>query len=127
MPNFLAIDAKQFMTACQPYIEGGRHKRKRFSQMAHRLRAEPARTRRQDGRHRTTIQNWEAQVGELSTITANGVKIWDQRLRQEEPLRGPVTLIYADAPMMLSSQGPQRVAMMQQESHLSNAAVLCRV
>jgi hypothetical protein len=76
---------------------------------------------------RTTIQNWEAQVGELSTIAANGVKIWDRRLRQEEPLRGPVTLIYADGPMMLSSQGPQRVAMMQQESHLSNAAVLCRV
>jgi hypothetical protein len=76
---------------------------------------------------RTTIQNWEAQVGEISTIAANGVKIWDRRLRQEEPLRGPVTLIYADGPMMLSSQGPQRVAMMQQESHLSNAAVLCRV
>ena len=73
------------------------------------------------------IQNWEAQVGELSTIAANGVKIWDRRLRQEEPLRGPVTLIYADGPMMLSSQGPQRVAMMQQKSHLSNAAVLCRV
>ena len=31
---------------------------------------------------RTTIQNWEAQVGELSTIAANGVKIWDRRLRQ---------------------------------------------
>lgn len=76
---------------------------------------------------RTTIQNWEAQPGELSTIAANGVKIWDRRLRQEEPLRGPVTLIYTDGPMMLSSQGPQRVAMMQQEAHLSNAAVLCRV
>jgi DNA-binding XRE family transcriptional regulator len=60
---------------------------------------------------RTTIQNWEAQVGELSTIAANGAKIWDRRLRQEESLRGPVTLIYADGPMMLSSQGPQRVAM----------------
>ena len=76
---------------------------------------------------RTTIQNWEAQSGDLSTIAANGVKIWDRRLRQEEPLRGPVTLIYADGPLMLPSQGPQRVAMMQQESHLSNAAVLCRV
>lgn len=76
---------------------------------------------------RTTIQNWEAQPGELSTIAANGVKIWDRRLRQEEPLRGPVTLIYADGPMMLPSHGPQRVALMQQESHLSNAAVLCRV
>ncbi len=76
---------------------------------------------------RTTIQNWEAQAGELSTIAANAVKIWDRRLRQEEPLRGPVTLIYADGPMMLPSHGPQRIAMMQQESHLSNAAVLCRV
>ncbi|MDE2229300.1 MAG: helix-turn-helix transcriptional regulator [Alphaproteobacteria bacterium] len=76
---------------------------------------------------RNTIQNWEAQSGDLSTIAANGVKIWDRRLRQEEPLRGPVTLIYADGPMMLPSHGPQRVAMMQQESHLSNAAVLCRV
>lgn len=76
---------------------------------------------------RTTIQNWEAQPGEVSTIAANGVKIWDRRLRQEEPLRGPVTLIYADGPMMLPSHGPRRVAMMQQEAHLSNAAVLCRV
>jgi len=76
---------------------------------------------------RTTIQNWEAQPGELSTVATNGVKIWDRRLRQEEPLRGPVTLIYTDGPMMLPSHGPRRVAMMQQESHLSNAAVLCRV
>ena len=36
---------------------------------------------------RNTIQNWEAQSGDLSTIAANGVKIWDRRLRQEEPLR----------------------------------------
>ena len=76
---------------------------------------------------RTTIQNWEAQAGELSTIASNSVKVWDRRLRQEEPLRGPVTLVYADGPMMLPSHGPRRVAMMQQESHLSNAAVLSRV
>lgn len=76
---------------------------------------------------RNTIQNWEAQLGNLSTVADNGVKVWDRRLRQEEPLRGPVTLIYADGPLMLPSHGPQRVARMQQEPHLSNAAVLCRV
>ncbi len=75
---------------------------------------------------RTTIQNWEAQTGELSTMASNGVKIWDRRLRQEEPLRGPVTLIYADGPMMLSSEGSRQVPMLQQESHPSNAAALCR-
>jgi hypothetical protein len=76
---------------------------------------------------RNTIQNWEAQSGDLSTIASNSVKIWDRRLRQEEPLRGPVTLIFADGPMMLPSHGPRRVTMMQQEAHLSNAAVLSRV
>jgi len=76
---------------------------------------------------RTTIQNWEAQSGALTSIVENGVKVWDRRLKQEEPLRGPVTLIYADGPMMRPSHGRQRVAMMQQEAHQSNAAVLARV
>lgn len=75
---------------------------------------------------RTTIQNWEAQTGELSTMASNCVKIWDRRLRQEEPLRGPVMLIYADRPMMLSSEGSGQERMLQHESHSSNAAALCR-
>jgi hypothetical protein len=75
---------------------------------------------------RTTIQNWEAQSEPLNVFVENAVKIWDRRLRQEEPLRGPVTLVFADGPMLLPAHGPRRAAMMQQELHLSNAAVLAR-
>ena len=77
---------------------------------------------------RTTIQNWEAQPGDLPRSVENGWKVWDRRLRQEDPLRGPVTLVYADGPMHIDPYGPRRrVAMMQQEPHPSNAAVLARV
>jgi hypothetical protein len=75
---------------------------------------------------RTTIQNWEAQTGELSTMASNCVKIWDRRLRQQEPLRGPVMLFYTDRPMMLSSEGFRKESMLQHESYSSNAAALCR-
>ena len=76
---------------------------------------------------RTTIQNWEAQTGELSTMASICVTTLDRHLRQEEPLRGPVTLIYADRPMMLSSEGSSQALMLQFEPHPSNAAALCRV
>jgi DNA-binding XRE family transcriptional regulator len=75
---------------------------------------------------RTTIQNWEAQTGELSTMASICVKALDRRLRQEEPLRGPVTLNYAVRPMMLSSEGSRQEPMLQNESYSSNAAALCR-
>lgn len=73
---------------------------------------------------RTSVQNWEATAGALPSSVENGVKIWDRYLRQEQPLRGPLTLIWADGPMMIAPGG--RTAMMHQEIHLSNAAVLAR-
>jgi DNA-binding XRE family transcriptional regulator len=77
---------------------------------------------------RTTIQNWEAQPGPLTQPVENGCKVWDRRLRQIDPVRGPVTLIYADGPMFIDPYGPRRrIAMMKQEPHPSNAAVLARV
>jgi len=77
---------------------------------------------------RTTIQNWEAQPGPLTQTVENGCKVWDRRLRQLDPSRGPVTLIYADGPMFIDPYGPRRrLAMMKQEPHPSNAAVLARV
>jgi Helix-turn-helix len=76
---------------------------------------------------RQTVQNWEGAAGPLSKSVATGIQYLDRRLRQEDPLRGPVTLVYADGPMFISPYGPRRVAMMQQETHTSNAAVLARV
>jgi hypothetical protein len=77
---------------------------------------------------RTTIQNWEAQSGALPQTVENGCKIWDRRLRQQDPARGPLTLVYADGPMFVDPYGPRRrLAMMKQEPHPSNAAVLARV
>lgn len=70
---------------------------------------------------RTTIQNWEAQTGELSTMASICVTTLDRHLRQEEPLRGPVTLSYADRPSEGSTQN------LRCEPHPSNAAALCRV
>ena len=79
------------------------------------------------GVSRNTIQNWEGSAGALSKSIMTGIQYLDRRLRQEDPLRGPVTLVYADGPMFISPYGPRRVAMMQQETHTSNAAVLARV
>jgi Helix-turn-helix len=76
---------------------------------------------------RTTIQNWEAQVGPLPPMVEAGCQVWDRRLRQEDPVRGPVTLVYTNGPMFIDPYGPRRpLAMMKQEPHLSNAAVLAR-
>jgi hypothetical protein len=49
-------------------------------------------------------------------------------MRQEDPLLGPVTLVYSDGPMFLDPYGPRRrPAMMQQEPYPSNAMALARV
>lgn len=77
---------------------------------------------------RTTIQNWEAQPDTLPPALETGVRVWSRRLRQEDPLRGPVTLIFSNAPLFIPPYGPRPpLAMMKQESHTSNAAVLARV
>lgn len=77
---------------------------------------------------RTTIQNWEATPGVVPTAACMAASIWDARLKQEDPFRGPVTLIYADGPMFVDPYGPRgRLAMMQQESYPSNVMALARV
>jgi len=77
---------------------------------------------------RTTIQNWEAASGFVPTAASMAASVWDARLKQENPFRGPVTLIYADGPMFVDPYGPRRrPAMMQQESYPSNAMALARV
>lgn len=73
---------------------------------------------------RNTIQNWEAAEGDLSVLVENHAKVWDRRLRQEEPLRGPVALVYADGPMVVAPG--RRTAMLQHEEYISNAAALAR-
>ncbi|HET7086030.1 MAG TPA: hypothetical protein VFI23_14730 [Rhizomicrobium sp.] len=77
---------------------------------------------------RTTIQNWEALAGPLPPAVDYGLELWSRSLRQRQPLRGPVTLNYSDGPMFIRPYGPRRpMAMLQQEAHASNAAVLARV
>lgn len=77
---------------------------------------------------RTTIQNWEATPGLIPPLASMAASIWDARMRQENPLLGPVTLIYSDGPMFLDPYGPRRrPAMMQQEPYPSNAMALARV
>jgi hypothetical protein len=76
---------------------------------------------------RTTIQNWENNTPIPQTVDAS-CKIWEHRLKQENPLIGPLTLIYTDGPMFVDPYGPRRrLAMMQQEPYPTNAAVLARV
>jgi hypothetical protein len=77
---------------------------------------------------RTTIQNWESSASALPPPVEAGCEVWGRRLRQVDPVRGPVTLVYTDAPMFVDPYGPRRpLAMMRQEAHISNAAVLARV
>ena len=76
---------------------------------------------------RTTVQNWEACPAALPPALETGVRVWTRRLRQEDPGRGPVTLNYSNGPLFIQPFGPRRpTAMLQQEVHLSNAAVLAR-
>jgi hypothetical protein len=53
---------------------------------------------------------------------------WERRLKQENPGVGPVTLIFADAPMFVDPYGPRgRTAMLHQEPYPSNTAAIARV
>lgn len=77
---------------------------------------------------RTTVQNWEAQAGKLPSMLETGVRVWSRRMRQEDPLRGPVTLVFSNVPLFIAPYGPRAPqAVMRQESHPSNAAGLARV
>jgi hypothetical protein len=79
------------------------------------------------GVSRTTIQNWETNTPIPQTVDMS-CKVWEHRIKQENSGIGPLTLIYSDGPMFVDPYGPRRrPAMMQQEPHPSNAAVLARV
>lgn len=79
------------------------------------------------GVSRTTIQNWESTTPIPQSVEMS-CKVWEHRIRQEDPGLGPLTLIYSDGPMFIDPYGPRRrPAMMQQEPHPTNAAVLARV
>src|SRR5665213_865742 len=68
------------------------------------------------GVSRTTVQNWESGATPITPAVEMSCEIWEQRLRQEDPDFGPVTLIYADGPMFVDPYGPRQPrAMMQQE------------
>jgi hypothetical protein len=77
---------------------------------------------------RTTVQNWEALPGPLPNAVNYGLTLWTRTLKQAQPLRGPVTLNYSDGPLFIQPFGPRRpLAMLHQETHPNNAAVLARV
>jgi Helix-turn-helix len=80
------------------------------------------------GVSRTTIQNWEGAATPIPQAVEMSCKIWEARLKQENPDLGPVTLIYSDGPMFVDPYGPRRrPAMMQQEPYPTNTAALARV
>jgi len=77
---------------------------------------------------RTTIQNWEGAATPIPQAVDMSCEIWEGRLKQEDPNRGPVTLVYSDGPMFLDPYGPRRrPAMMRQEAYPTNTAALARV
>jgi hypothetical protein len=77
---------------------------------------------------RTTVQNWESGATRIPTTVDSACEHLEHRLKQENPAVGPVTLVYADAPMWINPYGPRRrPAMMQQEPYPNNSAALGRV
>lgn len=80
------------------------------------------------GVKRQTVQNWESGTTPLPATLDGACEVWSDRLRKEMADLGPVTLIYADAPMFVPPYGPRgRMAMLQQEPYATNAAALARV
>jgi DNA-binding XRE family transcriptional regulator len=77
---------------------------------------------------RNTIQNWETGQTGIPPVVETGCKVWERRLKQEDPTHGPVPLIYTSGPMSADSYGPRGpLAMMQQEALPTNASALGRV
>jgi hypothetical protein len=79
------------------------------------------------GVSRTTVQNWESGASPISGVVEMSCRVWEHRLRQEDPRLGPVTLVYADGPMFVDPYRPRRIAMMRQEPYPTNSAALGRV
>jgi hypothetical protein len=75
-----------------------------------------------------TVRNWESEATPIPVAVEMLWEVWEPRFRKEDPLFGPLTLIYADGPMFIDPQGPRRpLAMMRQEPYLTNAAAIARV
>jgi len=80
------------------------------------------------GVSRNTVQNWETGVSPITPAVEMSCEIWGERLKQEDPDLGPVTLIYSTGPMFINPQGPRRpMPMIRREPYLTNAAALARV
>jgi len=79
------------------------------------------------GVSRSTIQNWEAGISAIPPAVADACKIWERRLKQERANLGPVTLIFADAPLFVDAFRPHRLAVVQRVPFLTNAAAIARV
>jgi hypothetical protein len=76
---------------------------------------------------RNTVQNWESGATAIPAAVASACSVWERRLKQENPVLGPVTLIYADGPMFVDPYRPRRLAMMRQEPFRSNPGAIARV
>jgi hypothetical protein len=76
---------------------------------------------------RSTVQNWES-GSPIPTALDSHCQVWGRRLRQEDPRRGPLTLIYADGPMFVNPNMPRsRTPLLQRELFQTNSAALRRV
>ncbi len=82
---------------------------------------------KQFGVTRNTIQNWETGATPLPQTIEGACTVWEDRLKKEQADLGPLTLIYADGPMFIDPYRPRRMAMLQHEPFLTNAAALARV
>jgi transcriptional regulator with XRE-family HTH domain len=75
---------------------------------------------------RSTVQNWEGGLtpvpGSVSTLCG----IWDRELKKRDDV-GPVTLIYADAPIIRSAYSMAPIATIKHEAFANNAEALRRV
>lgn len=77
---------------------------------------------------RTTVQNWEAGATQIPPSVEAACKAWDRRLRQEDPVIGPVILFFSNGPMFRDfGDGPLGSAVVNQERLASNNQALVRV
>ena len=79
------------------------------------------------GVSRNTVQNWETGATPLPQTIEGACTLWEDRLKKETAVLGPLTLIYADGPMFVDPYRPRRMAMLKQEPFPTNAAALARV
>ena len=74
---------------------------------------------------RATVQNWEAGITPIPAAVGAACQVWGRRVRQEDAMTGPVTLVFSDGPMFRSPYGPmQKLPMMHSEQYATNAQAL---